>query len=66
MSLAAADLLNNVMKIVDIALKYGYSSPDSFQQSVSSVHGAAPSVVRRGGCSVKAYPPVSFKITVKE
>lgn len=66
MSLAAADLLNNSdEKIVAIALKYGYSSPTAFNRAFQSVHGAAPSAVRRGGCSVKAYPPVSFKITVK-
>ncbi|MCH1982431.1 AraC family transcriptional regulator [Ruminococcus sp. OA3] len=66
MSLAAADLLKNSdEKIVDLALKYGYSSPTAFNRAFQSVHGAAPSAVRRGGCSVKAYPPVSFKITVR-
>ena len=65
MSLAAVDLLGGEEKIVDLALKYGYSSPTAFNRAFQSVHGIAPSAVKKGGANVKTYPPISFKITVK-
>lgn len=65
MSLAAVDLLSGEEKIVDLALKYGYSSPTAFNRAFQSVHGIAPSAVKKGGANVKTYPPISFKITVK-
>ena len=65
MSLAAADLQGGDQKIVDIALKYGYSSPTAFNRAFQSVHGIAPSVAKSDGVSLKSYPPISFIITVK-
>lgn len=65
MSLAAVDLQEGDVKIIDVAGKYGYNSPTAFNRAFQSVHGFAPSSVRRGGISVKSFPPISFKITVK-
>ena len=64
MSRAAADLQSGE-KIVDTALKYGYSSPTAFNRAFQAVHGAAPSAVREPGISVKSYPPLRFTITIK-
>lgn len=65
MSLAAEDLLSGRDKIIDVALKYGYASPTAFNRAFQSVHGIAPSLVKKEGVSMKSYPPISFKITVK-
>lgn len=65
MSLAAVDLQGGDAKILDVALKYGYSSPTAFNRAFQSVHGIAPSLVKNEGVSVKSFPPLSFKITVK-
>ncbi len=65
MSLAAVDLQGKTMKILDVAAKYGYNSPTSFNRAFQSVHGIAPSAVKNEGISVKSFPPVTFKITVK-
>jgi AraC family transcriptional regulator len=64
MSLAAADLKAGA-KVIDVALKYGYDSPTSFNRAFQSVHGVAPSEARLSGVTLKSYPPVSFKLTVK-
>lgn len=64
MSLAAVDLLSGD-KVVDVALKYGYSSPTAFNRAFQSVHGCPPSAVKAPGAEVKSFPPISFKITVK-
>lgn len=65
MSLAAVDLQCSDQKIIDIALKYGYHSPTAFNRAFQSVHGIAPSLAKKDGISIKAYPPISFKIIVK-
>ncbi len=65
MSLAAVDLLSSSEKIIDIGLKYGYSSPTAFNRAFQKVHGIAPSAARKSGVTIKSYPPISFKITVK-
>lgn len=65
MSLAAVDLQGGNMKIIDVAGKYGYSSPTAFNRAFQTVHGIAPSAVKSGGVSVKSFPPILFKITVK-
>ena len=65
MSLAAVDLREKDAKIIDVAGKYGYSSPTAFNRAFQSVHGITPSAVKQEGVTVKSFPPVTFKITVK-
>lgn len=64
MSRAAVDLQNG-MKVVDAALKYGYQSPTAFNRAFQSVHGIAPSAVRDGNAPVKSFPPLRFTMTIK-
>lgn len=65
MSLAAVDLQDKSAKVIDIAEKYGYSSPTAFNRAFQSIHGVAPSAVRNEGVSIKTFPPIQFKITIK-
>ncbi|HHV12584.1 MAG TPA: AraC family transcriptional regulator [Clostridiales bacterium] len=65
MSLAAVDLQFGEEKIIDIAMKYGYTSPTAFNRAFQSVHGIAPSLIKKGSSQMKSYPPISFKITIK-
>lgn len=64
MSLAAVDLLGGQAKILDVAQKYGYSSPTAFNRAFQAVHGVAPSLVRQEGVSVRSYPPLTFHISI--
>ncbi|NLO10520.1 MAG: AraC family transcriptional regulator [Clostridiales bacterium] len=65
MSLAAVDLQSGCEKVIDISLKYGYDSPTAFNRAFKSMHGIAPSQAREEGIILKAFPPISFKITIK-
>lgn len=65
LTLAAFELQNNSIKVIDVALKYGYDSPTSFCRAFKSMHGVNPAAVRSKGISLKAYPRVAFKISVK-
>lgn len=64
MTLAAVGLHGSEEKIIDVALKYGYTSPTAFNRAFKTIHGVAPSRVKEGGVELCAYPPVSFKITI--
>ncbi|HDK7160326.1 TPA: AraC family transcriptional regulator [Clostridium botulinum] len=65
MSLAAVDLQSGNEKVIDISLKYGYDSPTAFNRAFKSVHGITPSRAKEEGTILKAFPPISFKITIK-
>lgn len=65
MSLAAVDLQSGSEKVIDISLRYGYNSPTAFNRAFQSVHGITPSQAKKEGMKLKAYPPISFKITIK-
>lgn len=65
MSLAAVDLQSGTERVIDIAVKYGYSSPTAFNRAFQSFHGIAPSAVKTEGVSVKTFSPIVFKIAVK-
>ncbi len=65
MSLAAVDLQGGNERVIDIAEKYGYSSPTAFNRAFQSFHGIAPSSVKGDGVSVKSFSPIVFRIAVK-
>lgn len=65
LTLAAFDLQKSKDKIIDIALKYGYTSPDSFSRAFMAMHGIMPSKAREKGISLKAYPRVTFSLSIK-
>jgi AraC family transcriptional regulator len=65
LTLAAFDLQNSNEKIIDLALKYGYISPDSFSRAFVAMHGVTPSKAREKGISLKAYPRVTFSLSIK-
>lgn len=65
LTLAAFEIQNSNIKIIDAALKYGYESPVSFSRAFHSLHGVVPSLARDGGVKLKAYPKISFQISIK-
>ena len=46
MTLAAQELACSDCKVIDIALKYGYDSPDSFTKAFQRFHGITPAQAR--------------------
>lgn len=65
LTLAAFEIQNSDIKIIDVALKYGYESPVSFTRAFQALHGIVPSLARQGGVVLKAYPRISFQISIK-
>jgi AraC family transcriptional regulator len=65
LTLAAFELQNSDIKVIDVAVKYGYSSPDSFTKAFQQMHSITPSEARKNGHSLKAFPRMSFQLSVK-
>jgi AraC family transcriptional regulator len=65
LTLAAFELQNSSIKIIDLALKYGYESPEAFSRAFHDIHGVTPTVARKEGTRLKTYPRISFLLTIK-
>lgn len=65
MTQAAFELQTENIKVLDVALKYGYSSPTSFNRAFQSVHGISPAMAKSQGCKLCAYPPIKFSIQIQ-
>jgi len=65
LTLAAFDLKDKGLRIIDVAVKYGYDSADSFSRAFHSMHGILPSEVRNSNVQLKAYPRMAFQLSIK-
>ena len=65
LSLAGTELATTDIKIVDVALKYGYESPDSFAKAFQKFHGVLPSQARNCGCNLKSFSRLVLKISLE-
>ena len=55
LSLAGTELATTDQKVIDIALKYGYESPDSFAKAFHRFHGILPSQARERQQQMKSF-----------
>lgn len=65
LSLAGTELATGKEKVIDIALKYGYDSPDSFSKAFQKFHGITPSQARADGNMLKSFSRLSIKISLE-
>ena len=65
LTLAALDLKDSDLRIIDVAVKYGYNSADSFSRAFHSMHGILPSEARSENTQLKAYPRMTFQLSIK-
>ena len=65
MTLAAIELQTNSIKVIDLALKHGYESPESFTRAFKEIHGITPSAARKKDVALNLFPRITFLLTVK-
>lgn len=65
LSLAGRALLETDAKITDIALKYGYDTPESFTKAFTRFHGVSPRVAREGCARLVLFNPLAIKISME-
>ena len=65
LSLAGMELAAGNAKVVDVALKYGYESPDSFAKAFQKFHGILPSQARNSGSHLKSFSRLVLKFSLE-
>ena len=64
MTQAAFELQRTDAKVIDVALKYGYTSPTAFNRAFKSIHNITPKAAKNAGSKLNAYPAIRFSVKV--
>lgn len=64
LTLAAFELQQSSKSVIEIAQEYGYESHAAFTRAFNELHGIAPIAARKSGAKLKAYPRMSFHISI--
>ncbi len=62
---AAMELSQSDKKIIDIAFKYGYETPESFTKAFVRFHGATPLAIKKNASLIKTFLPFSVSLKVR-
>ena len=65
MALAGEELITSDITVMELAMKYGYDSPDSFTKAFSRFHGYTPQTVRKNKTMIKTFAPLKITISLK-
>lgn len=63
--LSALDVIAGKEKIIDIAYKYGYETPESFTKAFNRFHSASPNQIRKKPDAVKIFLPLKIKVSIQ-
>jgi len=64
LSLAGKEILETSTRISDIALKYGFDTPESFTKAFIRFHGIAPRHARETSAKLILFSPIVIKLNV--
>jgi AraC family transcriptional regulator len=64
LSEAAVELQHGHLRVIDLAVKYGYTSADSFTRAFQSLHGVTPAEAREGGMPLRTRSPMTFQLSI--
>jgi len=65
LTLAGEELQHTRAKVIDVSLKYGYDSPDSFTKAFTRFHGITPASARAAGENLKHFYPLSIDVYIR-
>ncbi|WP_137234708.1 AraC family transcriptional regulator [Streptomyces sp. BPSDS2] len=65
LTLAGAEVLAGERTLLDVAVRYGYSSGEAFARAFRAVHGVGPGEARRTGAALHSQPRMSFRLIVE-
>ena len=65
LTLAAQELSSKDIRVIDIAIKYGYDSPDSFTRAFTKFHGITPSAAKEKGAKLISFAPLRIKLSLE-
>lgn len=65
LSIAGQELALSDAKVIDVALRYGYSTPEAFAKAFRAFHGITPSAARAPGAKLKSIGKLSIQVILK-
>lgn len=64
LALAGSELARSDAKVIDVALKYGYDTPEGFTRAFTRFHGVSPREARKGA-PIRSYAKLSVVFSMK-
>ncbi|MCX4911460.1 AraC family transcriptional regulator [Streptomyces sp. NBC_00878] len=65
LTVAGAEVLAGERTLLEVAVRYGYSSGEAFARAFRAMHGVGPGEARRVGGSLQSQPRMSFRLIVE-
>lgn len=65
LTLAGSELASTKCRVIDVALKYGYDSPESFSRAFTKFHGIRPSEARSHKARLRSFSRLSVKLILE-
>lgn len=64
LSMAGQELSMSDSKVIDVALKYGFDTPEGFSKAFTRFHGITPSQAKLSGAKLTLFNPLKIKIII--
>ncbi|MHC3389144.1 AraC family transcriptional regulator [Streptomyces lavendulocolor] len=65
LTVAGAEVLDGERTLLEVAVRYGYSSGEAFARAFRAMHGVGPGEARRNGAPLRSQPRMSFRLVVE-
>lgn len=65
LALAGGELATTDAKVIDVALKYRYESPDGFTKAFTRFHGISPAMLQKKNATIRTFAPLKIEISLK-
>lgn len=65
LTLAAMELAGGGARVTEVALKYGYETPEAFSRAFQRQHGISPSAAREPGSVMRMFNRLSIQVILK-
>ncbi|MGW6982423.1 AraC family transcriptional regulator [Streptomyces sp. NPDC054932] len=65
LTVAGAEVLGGERTLLEIAVRYGYTSGEAFARAFRAMHGIGPGEARRNGATLQSQPRMSFRLIVE-
>lgn len=63
--LAGIEVIKSKERVIDIAYKYGYDTPESFTKAFTRFHGVSPMQLSKEPFRIKTFLPLTIEVTIK-
>ncbi|MFD0274859.1 GyrI-like domain-containing protein [Kitasatospora sp. NPDC127111] len=65
LTVAGAEVLSGERTLLEVAVRYGYTSGEAFARAFRAMHGVGPGEARRAGATLTSQPRMSFRLVIE-